>query len=390
MPKVDEQLISNVCKRHNLMYSRAVGLWPAGGSSASTALSSAARMQAVYDDWIISGFHGQMDYLARHAGQKYHPEHLLPGAKSLIQVLMPYYRARSWNPLPAGRGRVARYAWGRDYHKVLKKRLTAVCRELAAAFPGEEFRAFVDSGPLDERYFARMASLGGIGRNGLLIHPRFGSWIFLGEILTSLTLEEDRPLGRSPDSGAEAFILAGAPDGPDGDDAPVGKGPLPRPGEVCPPTCMNCRRKCPTEALRADGRFDARRCISYLTIEYRGSIAPELRPLMGDRLFGCDTCQDVCPLNRHVPETEEEDFQRDIAGESLDLKSILALRTREQMVGWFAGSPIMRASVEQLLRNACIVAANTGALHLHRELEQLSAHPDAIVAEHAAWALRNI
>ena len=343
------------------------------------------RMQEAYNNWISSGFHGQMDYLARHAGQKYHPEQLLPGAKSLIQVVMPYYRTRTRHLLPAGQGWVARYAWGRDYHKVLKKRLVAVCRQLANAFPGEEFRAFVDSGPLDERYFARLARCGGIGRNGLLIHPCFGSWIFLGEILTTISLEEVRSPASSPDSGA----YSGGAGGPAGD-TPAGTEPFSGPGEICPSTCVNCLRKCPTGALRPDGRFDARRCISYLTIEYSGSIVPELRPLIGDRLFGCDTCQDVCPLNSKVSETEEFDFRRDIAGESLDLQQILALRTREQMVEWFAGSPIMRASVEQLLRNACIVAANTRAQQLRPELEQLSAHPNPVVAEHADWALRNI
>lgn len=353
MPGAEELFISEVCRRHNLQYTRAVGL-PPGDYAPET-----VQMQRAYEVWIASGFHGEMDYLARHAEQKYHPEQLLPGAKSLIQVVMPYYRARTRQPLPAGCGRVARYAWGRDYHKILKKRLTAVCRDLATGFPDDGFRAFVDSGPLDERYYARLARFGGIGRNGLLIHPRFGSWIFLGEVLTSLTLEEQRA-------------------------------PLPRPAEICPPACTNCRQKCPTGALRADGFFDARRCISYLTIEYGGSIAPELRPLMGDWLFGCDVCQDVCPLNRQVPETEEADFQRDIAGEFLDLRNILSMRTREQMVERFAGAPIMRASLEQLLRNACIVAANIGARQLRPELEELVRHPNPVVAEHADWALRNI
>ncbi len=349
-----------ICSRHSLLYTQLVAVRP-----------GASQMQGVYENWIHDGFHGEMSYLARHTGQKYHPEQLLPGTRSILHVVLPYFRPRTLSPLPAGRGRVARYAWGRDYHKVLKKRLVAVCRDLAEEFPGDDFRAFVDSGPLDERFYARQARFGGIGRNGLLIHPQFGSWIFLGEILTTLEPGEEPPGStEQPDAGTRSTDS------------------VPQPGEVCPAACSNCRRTCPTGALRPDGRFDARRCISYLTIEYRGSILPELRPLIGDWLFGCDVCQDVCPLNRHVSETGEPDFRRDIAGQALDLQKILALRTREQMTRLFAGSPLMRASVEQLLRNACIVVANTRAQQLRPALQELVRHPDSIVAEHAGWALQ--
>ncbi|MFW6208114.1 MAG: epoxyqueuosine reductase [Spirochaetota bacterium] len=374
MQRTPEPIISEICGRHNLQYSQVLGLRPG--------TAGAEPMQEIYDTWIDSEFHGQMAYLARHAPQKYHPEQLLSGAKSLIQVLMPYYRPRTLQPLPAGWGRIARYAWGRDYHKVLKKRLAAVCRDLAAEFPGEDFRAFVDSGPLDERYYARLARFGGIGRNGLLIHPRFGSWIFLGEILTTLPLAGSRLPGVHTAEQLSQSSQSGAPSLPTDS--------VPQPGEICPPACTNCRRKCPTGALRADGRFDARLCISYLTIEYPGSIPPELRPLLGDWLFGCDICQDVCPLNRRVPQTDEADFKRDIAGQALDLQQILALRSREEMVARFAGSPLMRASVEQLLRNACIVAAHSRELHLRPAIEQLLSHRDPVVAEQADWSLRNI
>lgn len=362
MQRALDSRLYNICSRHSLLYTHFVSVRP-----------GAPQMQAVYENWIHDGFHGEMSYLARHAGQKYHPEQLLPGTRSILQVVLPYFRRRTLSRLPAGRGRVARYAWGRDYHKVLKKRLTAVCRDLADEFPGEDFRAFVDSGPLDERFYARQARFGGIGRNGLLIHPEFGSWIFLGEILTTLD-----PGGSRPAITAQLGTGTRATDS------------VPQPGEICLPACSNCRRRCPTGALRPDGRFDARLCISYLTIEYRGSISPQLRPLIGDWLFGCDVCQDVCPLNRQVPETDETDFRRDIAGEALDLQHILSLRTREEMTRLFAGSALMRASVEQLLRNACIVAANTGARPLRPALEELARHPDPIVAEHAGWALRMV
>jgi epoxyqueuosine reductase len=251
---------------------------------------------------------------------------------------------------------------------VLKKRLNAVCRELAEQFSAENFRAFVDSGPLDERYFAQRAGLGGQGRNGLLIHPHYGSWVFLGEILTTLPIEP--VLTPEPENGPTEQLNA--------------------PGTICPRDCTNCRRKCPTGALRADGRFDARRCISYLTIEHHGDIPVELRPLIGDWLFGCDICQEVCPLNRQAAETVETDFLQDIAGEALELSTVLRIRRRDEMVGLYAGSPLMRLGVEQLLRNAAIVAANTGAAHLLPELQQLSRHSNPMIAEHAAWALERL
>ncbi|MCF7948767.1 MAG: tRNA epoxyqueuosine(34) reductase QueG [Spirochaetia bacterium] len=342
-------------ERHNLKHARIIPL-----------PKVSLQRQSDYESWIQAGFHGEMEYLKRHTHLKYQPQGLLPEARSLIQVVLPYYRSRRQEKLTPGQGRIARYGWGRDYHKVLKKRLTAVCRDLAEDFPGEHFRAFVDSGPLDERYYAQRAGLGGQGRNGLLIHPHYGSWVFLGEILTTLTIEP-------------AFS-------PELENGPTER-QLKGPGAVCPRDCANCRRKCPTGALRPDGRFDARRCISYLTIEHPGGIPLELRPLIGDWLFGCDICQEVCPLNHRVPETGETDFLQDIAGEALELSTVLRIRRREEMVELYAGSALMRLGVEQLLRNAAIVAANTGAAQLLPELQELSRHSNPMIAEHAVWAL---
>src|SRR6056297_397543 len=175
---ISESQLHNTLDRHNLKHARIIPL-----------PKVSLQLQSYYENWIQDGFHGEMGYLKRHSHLKYQPQGLLAEARSLIQVVLPYYRTRRQEKLVPGKGRVARYGWGRDYHKVLKKRLTAVCREFGEQFPGENFRAFVDSGPLDERYYAVRAGFGGQGRNGLLIHPRYGSWVFLGEILTSLAIE---------------------------------------------------------------------------------------------------------------------------------------------------------------------------------------------------------
>ncbi len=344
-----EALITEICTDHKLFH---VGL--------ASAELSASEMSSNYKKWIDAGFHGEMSYLSAHSALKYHPQKLLPGAQSLIQVVLPYYRPMHYESLPPGWGRVARYAWGRDYHKVLKKRLSVVCRDLKNEFPMEDFRPFVDSGPLDERYYSLQADLGGIGRNGLLIHPRFGSWIFLGEVLSTLHVDVTTQK-KSFDKGA-----------------------------ICPPACNNCRLKCPTGALRSDGTFDARLCISYLTIEYRGVIDLDLRPLIGDRLFGCDVCQEVCPLNRTPVETTEPDFLGDIAGEAVNLAKVIEVRTHEEMVKLFAGSPVMRLNVEQLLRNVVIVAANTGAYELLPEIKKLTTHEKPVVKTHAEWAVSQL
>ncbi len=325
----------------------------------------------LYRQWIAEGMHGGMDYLSRHSHLKYHPERIVPGAQTVLTMVFPYYQeeqdmgARAGEVREYDTGRIARYAWGRDYHRVIKKKLKNTIQDLKALserkqYKHVEFRGFVDSGPLDERSFTARAQLGHIGRNGLLINPRYGSWVFLGEIIMTLEISGSA-------NGAERI--------PD-PELPTG----------CPPGCSLCRQSCPTGAIRPDGSFDARRCISYLTIEDDGPIPPELRPLIGGRFFGCDTCQDVCPLNRGIIPTGEPDFIRHIAGPAVQLRDMLALRTREEMERYFAGSPLMRLSVEQLLRNALVAAGNIGTPELIEAVRALSEHPDTVITEHARWA----
>ncbi len=346
-------LLQDMARRHGLSRIAAV---PA---ESEPHLEETYRREEIYRRWIREGRQGGMTYLSRHTELKYRPRQVLSGTQTLLLTAVSYYRPRSSSVPKPGRGRVARYAWGRDYHKPLKKRLRGIAAELTERYPGSAARAFVDSSPLDERYYAARAGLGFQGRNHALILPG-GSWYVLGEILTTLPADWEG-IDVPPESPSFA---AG-----------------------CPEQCSRCIEACPTGALEPEGGFDARRCLSYLTIEHRGELPEELRPALGDRLFGCDTCQDVCPLNREAEETGEEDFRRDIAGQELELAPLLAMKSREEMVERFAGSPIMRASRERLAANAAVVAANRGAEELLPQLRHLRKHdPDPAVRVQAEWA----
>ena len=250
---------------------------------------------------------------------------------------------------------MARYAWGRDYHNALGKRLKHAARALRERFPHDEFRAFVDASPLSERFFAERAGVGYTARNTLTISSAYGSWFFLGEILTTV------------------------------ETAPTGVG-TPVHGS-CPSGCFRCGTVCPTGALYDHYRIDARRCISYLTIEHRGSIAEELRPLMGDWVFGCDLCQEVCPLNVRSRETDLDDFRRHRAGERVDLGELLAIASEDDYRRRFAGTPLLRPGRDAMVRNACIAAANTGSTELAPRLRELTRDRSELVREHALWAV---
>jgi epoxyqueuosine reductase len=314
--------------------------------------------QARMGQWLGQGRAGGMEWLARHAPLKYDPQRLLPGCRSIIFAGLNYFQEKGRPPGPASagpRGRIARYAWGRDYHKSLGERLERVAAALQQRWPAERFAAAADATPLGERAYAERAGLGFTGRNTLLISSAYGSWFVLGEILCT-----------------RAFEPSGRADGRHGG---------------CPRTCRRCLDVCPTAALTAPAEIDASRCISYLTIEHKGSIPAELRPLIGDWLFGCDLCQEVCPLNVRAQVTDVQDFMRLRAGEAQSLRRLLALEDNDEVREAFAGSPLVRAGRRGLVRNACVVAANTGARELIPEIERLCADGDEIVAEHARWAV---
>ncbi len=314
-----------------------------------------------YVEWILRGFHGSMEYLRRHASMKYRPEALLPGCRSVIVVGVNYYRRTPPEDGPSTReGRVARYAWGRDYHKVLGSMLKRVARTLHDGPASEDFRVFVDSGPLAERFFAERAGAAFVAKNTLAVTSRFGSWFVIGEILST----------RAFDVEERASTAAGA----------GGHG-------GCPRGCTRCIDVCPTDALFGPYQIDASKCISYLTIEHKGSIPFALRRKMGGWVFGCDLCQEVCPLNVRAVPTTIPDFTNSIAGERIRLDEILAIQTDAEFTKRFAGSPVMRAGRRGLIRNACIAAANLDRYDLFETLRALAQNPDDLIAEHARWAV---
>ncbi len=324
--------------------------------------------------WVEEGYAGTMHYLARDPKRRTHPQNLLPDVRSLIIVARNYWHpappAEIWND--PSRGRISRYAWGQDYHDVLKPRLFALdafLRELSGRTTYG--RAYVDTGPILERAWALEGGLGFIGKNTCLIHPRLGSWLFLGVLLVPEALEPDPP----PTLVTSDPPLWRWPDGTTG-------------------TCGHCTRcldVCPTRAFVAPYVLDARRCISYLTIELRGPIPHDMRPLMGNWIFGCDACQEVCPWNRRFARpTDEPAFQPEpdrIAPRLLELIRLDEAAFRQR----FRKTPVWRAKRRGLLRNVCVAIGNWRSPEALPALEQtLAGEPEPLIRGHCAWALGRI
>ncbi|MDL1899620.1 tRNA epoxyqueuosine(34) reductase QueG [Anaerolineae bacterium CFX9] len=317
-------------------------------------------MLAAYERWVAAGMHGSMQYMARadRVSRRRDLQIILPGAQSLIVVGVDY---RSHMPEALlndpSRGRIAMYAWGMDYHDVIGERLEAFAAWLAETSdtpPAQ--RIYVDTGAILERSHAHQAGLGFTGKNTMLIHPRRGSYFFLGEILTTLAIAPDQP--------AFAPTMCGS--------------------------CTRCLNACPTDAFPAPHVLDARRCISYLTIEHKGWIDPALRRLMGNWVFGCDVCQEVCPFQRFAPPTDEPLFVPvDEARAAPRLADLLALDDDAFRMR-FAGSPVERIRRERLVRNACIAAGNSGDFALIDPLLLRLDDPSPLVRGHAAWALMQL
>lgn len=310
---------------------------------------------ARYSNWVDAGFAGEMRYLIDHRAQvREDPRRLLPTARSVICLGKVY----NW-PLPYStslpeetRAWISRYAWGDDYHKVMRDAMERLVDEVGE--PEADWRICVDTAPLLERSYARLAGLGWIGRNTCIINQKLGSWIFLGEILTSLALEPDAP----------------APD---------------RCG-----TCRRCIEACPTEAIVPFGggfTIDSRLCISYLTIELRGDIPEDRRADMGRHVFGCDICQDVCPWNRRAAVTQDSHFApRDPEPELASLAQL----TEEEFRDMFRGSPVTRTRYSGFLRNVAVAMGTSGDVRLAAPLERLARSEDPVVARHAAWGLEKL
>lgn len=305
-------------------------------------------------EWLKQQYHGEMEYMSRHAALREDPGQLVPGTLRVISVRMDYLPAETQtieilqNPHQAY---LSRYALGRDYHKLIRRRLQQFAERIQQAIGDFGYRAFVDSAPVLERAFAEKAGLGWIGKNTMLINKRAGSWFFLGELFTDLPLELD-----------------------EGADFHCG-------------TCTACLEVCPTQAFVGPQVLDARRCISYLTIELRTSIPLELRPLIGNRVFGCDDCQLCCPWNKFSSPTQESDFTPRHALDRAELLTLFAW-SEEEFLRNTEGSPIRRIGYECWLRNLAVALGNAPeSPELIAALQARSEHVSALVREHVAWAL---
>ena len=282
------------------------------------------------------------------------PRALLEGARSVVSLALSYNTGEPSDDAPGPRGKVARYAWGRDYHSLIKSRTRRFVRDLPDVVGGPvRARYFVDDGPMNDRAVAERSGVGWFGKNTNILTPTHGSWVFLAEVVTDLELRPDPPLKKTC-------------------------------GE-----CVRCIPACPTDAIVAPFVIDNRRCISFLTIELRGPIPLDLRPLMGDWVFGCDICQEVCPVNRKAAPSREMEFRKRHDFDAPELIPLLSL-DEEGFRQRFNGSPIRRAKLAGLQRNVCVALGNIGDTVAVPALARALYSDEALVRSHAAWALGQI
>ena len=346
-----------------MTYIRAVDLKPALDARARElgfALCRVARCERpphgeAFLDWLDAGMAGEMSpWLERSKARRVDPQTVLPGARSVVVLAMNYWQGpRTAAQADPGAGRIARYAWGDDYHDMIGERLRALDGFLQGH--GGRQRYYVDTGPVLERDFAAEAGAGWQGKSTMLLHPELGTWYLLAELLTTLDLEPDAPVPHRCGS------------------------------------CTRCLDACPTGAIRRDRPFhlDARRCISYLTIEHKGAIPLELRPSFGGRIYGCDDCLDACPWNRFAQVSREAAFQARAATAGRPLREFLAMSDEDFRVA-FKGSPIKRTKRRGLLRNVCVALGNVGTAADLPALARTAAQEEELVAEHARWAIERI
>jgi epoxyqueuosine reductase len=322
--------------------------------------------------WLDAGYAGEMHWMIRTSLLRVDPLRLLPGARSLLVALMRYDGRPA--TVRRGEGRIARYAWGREYHRVFRKRLRKLWQHLQrmAGFRPAHARIFVDSSPLFERDYAAAAGLGWRAKNTHLIHPRWGSYVFIGVLLTTLDLPR-------PSAAPMQVALYG--------DSPRRLTP---PWSLCG-SCTRCLEACPTRAFVGPGVLDARRCISYLTIEYHGPIPVSLRAKMGNWLVGCDVCQEVCPWNHKLlPLPETHPFTGTPGTQAVSLREALTM-DEETFHRRFRGRAVRRLSLEQFRRNAAVAMGNTGSADdLPFLRERIRLEPSPLVREHLQWALRRL
>jgi epoxyqueuosine reductase len=299
--------------------------------------------------WLQNGNQASMQWMERTADDRMVPERVLPGVRSVVVLATNYFHEDP--PSAPGTGRIARYAWSDDYHEAIRPRLDVLAARMAGS--GGTQRCFVDSGPVLERDWAAACGVSWHGKSTMGIHPELGTWFFLSVILTTLDFEPDSPL---PDRCGR---------------------------------CTRCIDACPTQAITAPYRLDARRCISFLTIENKGPIPNEFREAMGDRIFGCDDCLDACPWNRFARASRDTALQPrpEIVGKPL--REFLAL-DEAQFKTLFRGSPILRAKRRGFLRNVCVALGNVGTRDDLPALRAALQDHEPLVREHAAWAVEKI
>ncbi|MEM9399574.1 MAG: tRNA epoxyqueuosine(34) reductase QueG [Verrucomicrobiota bacterium] len=300
--------------------------------------------KAYFMKWLQEGKHAEMGWLARNPNLRTDPRNVLEGCKSVVVLGTNYYQ-----PNPDRRGKISKYALGKDYHEILPQRVRKISDWMQNQ--GGHQRAYTDTGPVMEKVIAELSGIGWQGKSTILIHRRKGTWLFLSTILTTLDLEADVPEKNHCGS------------------------------------CERCIHACPTDAITAPYQLDARRCIAYLTIEHPGSIPMEFREAIGDRLFGCDDCLDVCPWNKWAQQTREAAFT---AIERPDLREMLQW-DEQTFRNAFRKTPVFRLKWHRWIRNICVVLGNIGELEDVPAVERIAdAFPDDMVREHACWAINRI
>jgi epoxyqueuosine reductase len=305
-----------------------------------------------FRNWLHDEAHGEMSYMERGEEKRCDPHKVLPGTRAIVVLALNYFQgSRNAGHAPAATGKIARYAWGDDYHDLIASKLDKIDEFLRES--GGRQKCYVDTGPVLERDYAAQAGIGWHGKSTMLINEQLGTWFFLAEVLTTLELPPDEPV---PDRCG---------------------------------TCERCIKACPTGAITAPHRLDARRCISYLTIELKGSIPLELRPLIGDRIFGCDDCLDACPWNRFAQVSHETAFFARPSIIGTPLRDYLRLSDDNFRVA-FKNSPIKRIKRRGFLRNVCVALGNVGEPSDLPALERAAGDSEPLIAEHAKWAIQQI
>ena len=313
-----------------------------------------ARHADLFRQWVADEKYGDMEWLSRNLDRRTDPRNVQPGAKTVIVLAMNYYPGDPTPLTPTGerRGRIARYSWNNDYHDLIVEKLKKFNTTLEEL--GGTQRYYIDTGPVLERDFASAAGLGWNGKSTVQIHRKIGTWFFLSELITTLDL--------TPDTSSKDYCGS----------------------------CTRCIVACPTQAITAPHQMDARRCISYLTIEHKGSIPEEFRTAIGDRIYGCDECLEVCPWNKFAKVSREATFHARDAIFDLSLREMLSLSV-DQFRTIFAKSPIKRTKHPRFLRNVCVALGNVGTPDDIPALQNsIAQHNDPLITEHAEWAIAQI